>query len=163
MKAAQCRERLIELLLAHITSIAEANAYLLGFRNAIADDNLDALQQALRHPEAAFESIERLERQRHHLLGESGFSRDRAGFEECVRWCDDEHRRVSNLYRQLVDALVELQHSIQVNSLLVNKGKDRVRRTIGILTGHGESDDGNTYSRKGKTSEGASRRNIAIA
>ncbi len=163
MKIEQCRDRLIELLRAHNLGIESANAYLVSIKTAIAENRLEALQQSLSGPEMPMAEIERLESERHSLLQAYGFDGDDDGFQKCVDWCDDDGGHVNELYQQLVQNLVELQRSIQLNSLLVSKGQERVRRSIGILTGIGNADQANTYRSDGRTAAGNDRRDIAIA
>ena len=163
MNAVECRTRLIELLEAQTSRIAMANDFLVTIKNAIAENRLDQLQQSLASPDLAIDEIEQLEQQRFQLLSSYGFDTDSGGFEKCVAWCDDEQQQVSGLYQRLIQDLVQLQHSIQLNSLLVSKGKDRVRRSIGILTGVTNAGNCNTYSSNGQTLDPAGRRDIAIA
>lgn len=158
-----CRKKLIDLVEAHILKITVANEYLVNIRRAITENQLENLSKSLADPPLPVDDIESLERQRHLLLIEYGFSADYAGFEECVGWCDNDTGQVSDLYQLLVQALLELQHSIQINSLLVSKGRDRVRRSIGILTGLGNDANHKTYSSNGKTEQQLGQRNIAIA
>ena len=162
MNADACREHIIELLNAHNSRIDAANDYLLEIKTAIAENRLDKLQQSIANP-LAMQEIEALEQQRHALLARYGFDQNQGGFEQCIDSCDDEAGSLSNLYQQLIQNLVKLQHSIQVNCLLVNKGQDRVRRSIGILTGHAGTGAAKTYSSDGKAIDPAGRRDIAIA
>ena len=162
MNNQQCREQLTALLEEHIQRISGASDYLAGIRQAIAENQLERLQDSLAKPEFAVDDIEQLEQQRHQLLSNYGFSQDADGFAQCMAWCDDEKQRVSELYRQLIQNLVQLQHSIQVNSLLVDRGRDRVRRSLGILTGLGNTDSSKTYSSDG-TLGSSDPRDIAIA
>ena len=163
MNAGECRERLIELLQAQNKRIILANDFLVAIREAIAQNSLENLQQSLNSPALAIEDIEQLEQQRYQLLERFGFNKDQDGFEKCVGWCDDEQARVAENYQHLIQSLMQLQNSIQVNSLLVNKGQDRIRRSIGILTGLGASGNCKTYSSTGKTLDPVDRRNIAVA
>ncbi len=163
MKIEQCRERLIELLRAHNACIESANAYLASIKSAIAENRLEALQQSLSGPEMPMAEIERLESERHALLQACGFDGDDDGFRKCIAWCDDDGGHIYDLYQQLVKNLVQLQRAIQLNSLLVSKGQDRVRRSIGILTGIGDNSQAKTYRSDGKTSADSGRRDIAIA
>jgi len=162
MNNQQCREQLTALLEEHVQRISGASEYLAGIRQAIAENQLESLQESLAKPGFVVDDIEKLEQQRYQLLSDYGFSQDADGFEQCMAWCDDEEQRVSELYQQLIQNLVQLQHSIQVNSLLVNRGRDRVRRSLGILTGLGTSGTPKTYSSDGKLDPGDSR-DIAIA
>ena len=163
MTIERCRERLIELLRAHNACIESANAYLESIKAAIAENRLEQLQQSLSSPELPMAEIDRLESERGALLQSFGFDGDDKGFEKCVAWCDDDNGQVAKLYQQLVQNLLKLQHSIQLNSLLVSKGQDRVRRSIGILTGIGGANQPKTYSSNGKTTTDGGRRDIAIA
>lgn len=162
MNANQCRQRLSELLQAQTERITRANEYLLVIKNAIAGDQLENLQQSLTSPDLSIEDIENLERQRYQLLTDFGFDQDPAGLEKCINWCDQD-QLLSGLYQQLIASLMDLRQSIQINSLLVNKGQDRVRRSIGILTGVGTSGTSKTYGNKGQAINPAGRRDIAIA
>lgn len=162
MNNQQCREQLTALLEEHIQRIAGASEYLADIKQAIAENQLESLQESLAKPGFAVDDIEQLEQQRYQLLSNYGFSQDAAGFEQCMAWCDDETQQVSELYQQLIQNLVRLQHSIQIHSLLVNRGRDRVRRSLGILTGLGSAGTGKTYSSDGKL-DASDPRNIAIA
>jgi len=163
MNSKTCREQLIELLEAHNARINRATEYLANIKQAIAENRLESLQDSLSNPDFAIDDIERLEQQRYQLLSDYGFSQDSDGFEKCMTWCDDERKQVSGLYQQLIQNLVELQHAIQINSLLVSKGRDRVKRSLGTLTGLGASSNYKTYSSDGKTLSNPGRRDIAIA
>ncbi len=163
MNSQSCREQLIELLEAHNARISRATEYLANIKQAIAENRLENLQDSLSNPDFAVDDIERLEQQRYQLLADYGFSQDSDGFEKCMTWCDDEQNRVSGLYQQLIQSLVQLQHAIQINSLLVSRGRDRVKRSLGILTGLGASSNCKTYSSDGKTLSTPGRRDIAIA
>jgi len=163
MNSSQCREQLTALLEAHNARISSANDFLLAIKNAIAANQLENLQQSLANPELALDQIEQLEQQRHQLLSTYGFSENSDGFEKCVAWCDNEQGQVSGLYQQLIQGLVQLQHSIQLNNLLIARGQDRIRRSLGVLTGLGAMGNCKTYSSNGKTLSPAGQRDIAIA
>ena len=163
MNKVECHKRLGELLQAQNDRITQANAYLLVIKNAIAEDRIDNLQQSLVSPDLAIDDIEQLERQRLELLTQTGFGDDDASLEKCIAWCDDDSGQLAELYQQLIKNLYDLRHSIQVNSLLVHKGQERVRRSIGILTGSGGNAFGKTYGRKGQAIDPVDRRGIAIA
>ena len=163
MNSNQCREQLTALLEAHIARISSANDFLLAIKNAIAANQLENLQQSLANPELALDQIEQLEQQRHQLLSTYGFSENSDGFEKCVAWCDNEQGQVSRLYQQLIQGLLQLQHSIQLNNLLIARGQDRIRRSLGVLTGLGAMGNCKTYSSNGKTLSPAGQRDIAIA
>jgi len=162
MNANQCREHLSGLLQAQLERITQANQYLLVIKNAIANDRLEDLLHSLTNPDLTIEDMENLEQQRYQLLADYGFDQNPEGLEKCIDWCDD-RQRLAGIYQQLVDSLVNLRHSIQINSLLVHKGQERIRRSIGILTGVGTAGTCKTYGDKGQAIIPADRRGIAIA
>ncbi len=163
MNAKACREDLSALLANHVAQIDVATAYLRSVKQAIADNNVENLQQALEHPDFDVDAIERLEVERHRLLETHGFSANFAGFEKCIAWCDDADGGLAKLYQQLVQSLIALQHSIQLNQLLVNRGRDRVRRSLSLLSGLGGAGQARTYGSDGKPEPTAGRRDIATA
>ena len=163
MNRAACQAQLKQLLQTQNDHITRANDYLAVLKQAISEGRLDGLQQSLSHPDLAIDEIEKLEAQRQQLLADSGFAADRGGLANCIAWCDDDNGRLAELYKQLLENLYQLRHSIQVNSLLVNRGQQRVRRSIGVLTGTGNSGFARTYGDKGQTIDPSARRDIAIA
>lgn len=163
MNSQECRGQLIELLRAQTERIVGANTLLVGIRLAIAENRFDTLRQSLDQPAFAVEEIEQLEQQRLQLLERFGFARKGSALTECIAWCDDAGGEVSQIYAQLIQDLMALQRSIQLNSLLVRKGQERVRRSIGVLTGLGNGGHCETYSSQGRTEETGAGRDIAIA
>ncbi len=163
MIPAECRARLIELMQEHVKCIESANDYLAEIKTAIAENRIDDLQQSLSGQVLPMAEIERLEGLRHELLTSYGFDSGDDGFKKCIAWCDDDAGQVDALYQQLVQKLLKLQRSIQLNSLLVSKGQERVRGSIGILTGSAVANQAKTYSSQGKTVTDGNRRDIAIA
>ena len=163
MSVVACRKAMGELLATHVAQIDAANAYLHEVKRAIAESDLETLQHSLGQPGFDVDAIEQLEGERHRLLEAQGFSADFAGFERCIAWCDDDAGGLAELYRQLVQGLVALQHSIQLNQLLVDRGKDRVRRSLCLLGGLAGAGQCKTYGSDGKAEQAAGRRDIAIA
>lgn len=163
MSAVDCREAMGALLARHVAQIDAANAYLQEVKRAVAESDLESLQRSLEQPDFDVNAIERLEGERHRLLQSQGFTADFAGFERCIAWCDDDAGSLAELYRQLVQGLVALQHSIQLNQLLVDRGRDRVRRSLCLLGGIAGAGQCKTYGSDGKAEQSAGRRDIAIA
>ncbi len=163
MSAVDCREAMGALLASHVAQIDAANAYLQEVKRAVAESDLESLQRSLEQPDFDVDAIERLEGERHRLLQSQGFTADFAGFERCIAWCDDAAGSLAELYRQLVQGLVALQHSIQLNQLLVDRGRDRVRRSLCLLGGIAGAGQCKTYGSDGKAEQSAGRRDIAIA
>lgn len=163
MSQRDCREQLIGLMRAQNDRVAAATTLLDEIKQAIADNRLEALQQALTDPDLALEEIHQLDQRRTALLQQYGFATDAAAQAQCIEWCDDPQGQLASQQRQLIENLQALQHSIQLNGLLVGKGRDRVRRSLGTLTGNGQAGQCKTYSSSGKTEQDSGQRNIAVA
>ncbi len=155
MKSQDSRECMMQIMSHHARCIDNATGYLDEIKQAFVENRLQELQDLLAEPRFDLAEIESLEQERHRLLTEFGFK-------QCIEWCDDPDRKLSSLYLELIDKLKSLQQAIQVNNLLFSKGKDRVRRSIGVLTGVAASSC-KTYSSSGQTIDSARRRNLAIA
>ena len=163
MNPADCRQALNRLLHAQQQRVGDASSYLQQVKQAVAEDNLDELQKLLAQPGFSLGEIESIEAERRKLLQRFGFTTDAEGFERCIDWCDDSDLSLATQNRLLRTELLELQRQIQLSQLLVNKGQDRVRRSLGILTGIDTGNQGKTYDSAGKAALPPGRRNIAIA
>ena len=163
MNPEQARPQFQALISAQVADIKTANTYLLQIKQAIAENQLDQLNQLLTSPALPMESIEQREQQRQQLAQACGFSSESEGFRQCIEWCDDDSKSLGRIHQDLHEGLNRLQKALQLNSLLINKGQDRLRRSLGILTGLGSNGQYKTYSSQGKTQSTQGQRNIAIA
>ncbi len=163
MSQQECRDQLLDLMRAQNECIVTAHSRLDEIGQALSENKIDSLQRSLVSPDLGFEQLQQLEHQRHALLQRYGFETDAAAQTACIDWCDDANRQLASLNRDLVANLQSLQRSIQLNNILVGKGRDRIRRSIGILTGQERVNQCKTYSSSGKTEQGPGQRDIAIA
>ena len=160
--AQQCRKDLIEIFSHQTTKLLSLNAYLLDIKERIAANDVDALNSVLQQDISPVEALEELELQRQNLLSVYGFDYGKDELEKCIAWCDRENQAELG-YQQLSDALSQLKHSIQINDLLVSKGKKRIRRALQLLTGQNNLQNTVTYTDSGETQESAEHRSIARA
>ena len=163
MNPVECRQALGRLLLSQLKRVADAGNFLQQVRQAVAEDDLGKLQTLLEQPGIALAEIESIEAERQQLLQNFGFGADAEGFERCIDWCDDGEASLATRNQELREELIGLQRQVQLNQLLVNKGQDRVRRSLGILTGMDTANQGKTYDSDGKAALPGGRRDIAIA
>ena len=160
--ANQCRQQLASLLQQQIEETNRTNGFLVDIKDAIAENRLQAVSEQIDPPQVSFEKTEQLERQRRELMQSYGYSADREGLENCIRWCDHGTGTLKNLHEQLLEALTALERSLQISNLLVNKGKQRVQRALDVLTWQPEST--NTYNASGATeSSNSGKRSLATA
>ena len=132
--ANQCRDQLVSLLTQQIDCTATTNSYLTTLRQAIAENRLADLGDAISKPQDGMQKTEALEQERRALMESYGFATDRAGLEHCITWCDDAAGTLQALHQQLLKELVDLYRSLQVSNLLLNKGKQRIERALDVLT-----------------------------
>lgn len=158
-----CRQELKQLLKMQLAKIDEVNAYLVELKTSIVENDIEAINDSLTKTSLPIADIEALEMNRNQLLIRYGFQADKDGQQKCIAWCDDSEAELSTQYQLLTDTLLKLQRSIQINDLLVNKGQDRIRRSVGILTGQTSSEKSNTYSKSGQTGYGTNKRSITLA
>ncbi|MEM7561645.1 MAG: flagellar export chaperone FlgN [Pseudomonadota bacterium] len=163
MNPIECRQQIKALMSSQIADVELANRYLSQVKHTIANNQLEQLNHLLSNPELPLENIEQCEQKRQQLVQDCGFASGKEGFKQCIDWCDDDQKSVSSVYEALLEGLQKLQHSLQINSLLINKGRDRLRRSLGILTGLDTKNQYKTYSNQGQTQNDTSQRNIAIA
>ena len=163
MNPRECRDLLVELMAAQDEQVTAVRARFDQIRKAIADNQIDNLQQSLDDSDPGFAQLQHLEQQRHALLQRFGYAADAAAQTACIDWCDDASGQLAAQHAKLVDNLQALQRSIQLSNLLVGKGRDRIRRSLGILTGQAQSGQCKTYSSSGKAEDGPGYRDIAIA
>ena len=162
MNPSDCRRQLIALLTSQIERVEAANRYLRRIKQAVSANDLAALQELLQQPGFSLQEIESAEIERRHLLQASGFTPDGDGFERCLSWCEG-GEALAELRADLTTQLTDLKRELQLNRLLVNKGQDRIRRSLGILTGIDTGAPAKTYDSAGHTTLPGGRRDIAIA
>ena len=156
----QCHKDLLALLSRQTDELETINGYLGDIKAAIAEGDTEVLNELLTQQRLPIAEMDDLESQRHRLLEIYGYQANREGLLSCITWCDEEET-ISRQYELFRQALLRLQRTIQVNSLLVNKGKERVRQSLQLLVGQANNDQATTYASNGKTDEDNLLRSIA--
>ena len=159
--AQQCFQKITALLSQQTDEIEGINAYLGDIKNAVAANEIETLNTLLTQ-QLPMEDIVNLENQRHQLLTVYGYELTQQGLEQCISDCDT-NSRLEQQYQLFQQALLHLQRSIQVNSLLIDKNKKRIHKSLKLLTGQQNSDNAKTYASNGRTSGYSNKRSIAQA
>jgi len=162
MKKQECYTLLNELLEKQISSLTIATRYLNDIKDAIESNNLESLQQLIKHNNIPLSQIEELENSRFSLIESCGFEKNKQGFKKCLKACDDTQGTLNILHKKLNSALVELEKATKVSDLLVLQNKQRVKKSLDILTGSTIKKD-HTYSSQGTTNQDSLTRPLAIA
>lgn len=160
--AEECFQKLTALLFKQADEIKGINAYFDDIKNAIATNEIEALNTLLTKQQLPIEDISNLETQRNQLLAAYGCELTQQGLEQCIDECDT-NGSLEKQYQLFQKALLHLQRSIQVNSLLIDKNKNRIHKSLKLLTGQQNSDNSKTYASNGQTSSHSNKRSIAQA
>ena len=159
----QCQQALSQLLQIQLTKVDEVNHFLVELKVSIAQNDIETINATLSENDLPIAEIEDLEYHRNQLLSQYGFEANKEGQAACIKWCDDNEGNLSKQYQLLSESLIQLQRSIQINALLVNKGQDRIRRSVSLLTGQVNDEKSSTYSKNGQTHSTANKRSISQA
>lgn len=158
----QCYSELNDLLQRQIDEIRGLYACLADIKSAIVEGDPDRMNHLVGQQQHRVEKIECLDSRRRDLLARHGFQYEKEDLLSCIDWCDEDSM-LADLYRQYEKSLNELQRSLRVNSLLVNKGRKRIRQSLYLLTGQDASNQSATYSATGIAEETRNLRTLARA
>ncbi|MDH5352948.1 MAG: flagellar protein FlgN [Gammaproteobacteria bacterium] len=158
----QCHDALKVLLNRQTVEITALNDYLDEIRTAISEGDITALNNLVSRDKLPLAEIEDLESQRDRLLEVYGFDSGQQALKKCISWCDSD-QIIAQQYEKFHQSLLYLQRAIQLNSLILNKGQQRVRRGLHLLTGRTDSENAKTYSSDGQTREKSFQRHLAQA
>ncbi len=150
------------LLTKQIDSILIATAYLNNIKASIEANNIDTLQQLIKHNDIPLSQIEEQEKERFSLIESCGYEKNKTGFKQCIKSFDDSSDTLSSLQNSLYKVMDELQTATTVSDLLITKNKNRVKQSLSILTGTTLQKD-STYASNGKSNQDSLTRDLATA
>jgi flagellar biosynthesis/type III secretory pathway chaperone len=159
----QCQQALSQLFQTQLARVDELNLFLIRLKASIAQNDSEAINTTLSENNLPINEIEEFENSKNKLLNQYGFEVNIKGQAACIKWCDNDEGILSKQYKLLSESLIQLQESIQINALLVNKGQDRIRRSVNLLTGQVNNEKSSTYSKNGQTNLTANKRSISQA
>lgn len=154
----QCYQSLTDLLQNQTTELQTINNYLTQIKNAVADNDVEALDQLVTQQRLPVAEIEDLQIQRQQLMSNYNFDADNTGFEKCIDWCDQQGTLASQ-YQNFKQELMLLHRSLQISDLLVSKGQNRIRQSLQLLTG--QTVNTKTYTSNGQSQDSTDGRSIA--
>ncbi|MCP3689805.1 MAG: flagellar protein FlgN [Gammaproteobacteria bacterium] len=157
-----CHAELTALLTHQSAELDGIITYLIEIKAAIVGNDTESLNALITQPRLPIAEVDKFETQHNLLLERYGFTHDRDGLTKCIAWCDKDEV-ISQQYEAFQQTLLRLQHTIQINSLLVSKGRERVRKSLHLIMGQPASNGMTTYSSSGRTEDNDSHRTIARA
>lgn len=156
--AQQCHDELYHLFETQTCELQAINSYLSEIKNAVAENDVDALNNLVSRQALPIKEVENLQVQQHQLMSNYNFESNNAGLESCIDWCDRQGK-LSQQYQAFKDAMLVLQHSLQISDMLVSKGQNRVRQSLYLLTG--QTVNARTYTSTGESQDSTDGRSIA--
>jgi len=130
----QIHDRLRLLLTEEIECAIRLEALLEAEREALNGRDTAAVERLVQDKQALLQAFEALETRRNELVAAAGFSRDRAGLEACIAWCD-EQGRLGRLWSELMERIRRCQHLNRRNGAVVDISRRHVQQALTLLRG----------------------------
>ena len=153
-----CHDELSHLFETQTSELQASSSCLSEIKNAVAENDVDALNSLVAHQRLPIKEIENLRVQQHQLMSSYNFESNNAGLESCIDWCDRQDK-LFRQYQAFKDAMLVLQHSLQISDMLVSKSQNRIRQSLHLLTG--QTVNARTYSSTGESQDSTDGRSIA--
>ncbi len=159
----QCSHKIDKILTLQISQVSSYIDYLSNIKSAITSNNTPQLNELLEKQQLSPELIEKTQQQQIQTLTEFGYELNDEGLTTCIKNCDNASHLTSQK-NTLTKKLKELEKSLLVNALIVQKNQHRVKQSIRLLSGHNLSNNSSSYSKQGNIeSHDDSRHSLAEA
>lgn len=162
LSSEHCFSLFSELLHNQISSIKETTEYLNSIKSAIENNQLEPLQDLIKQNSIPLNTIEEQENALFSLTESSGFERNRDGLAQCIAKYDNQDKTLQSMQIELRQALKKLNTATKVNDHLIIKNKERVHKSLMLLTGNGNTSN-QTYSDDGVKHAHSVKRPLAVA
>jgi hypothetical protein len=154
----QCYTELSDLFETQISELHAINSYLTKIKNAVAENDVEALNNLVAEQRLPIKEIETLQAKQHQLMSMHNFESNNAGLQKCIAWCDRQDMLIGQ-FEAFKQEMEVLQRSLQISDILVSKGQNRIRQSLHLLTG--QTVNAKTYSSSGLSQETTDGRSIA--
>jgi len=145
---AQCSNQIEKILILQISQVSSYIDYLSDIKNAISSNNTPQLNELLEKQQLNPELIEKTQQQQIQTLTEFGYELNDEGLTNCIQDCVNAPQLTAQK-NTLTEKLKELEKSLLVNALIVQKNQHRVKQSIRLLSGHKLSNNASSYSKQG--------------
>jgi hypothetical protein len=156
----QCHEELTQLFDTQTSELQAINSYLTKIKYAVAENDVEALNNLITEQRLPIKEIEILQEKQHQLMSRYNFKSNNTGLDKCIAWCDRQDKLLDR-YQIFKQEMETLQHSLQISDMLVSKGQNRIRQSLHLLTG--QTVNTRTYTSSGQSQESTDGRSIAHA
>ena len=154
----QCQVELSHLFETQTSELQAINSYLTKIKNAVAENDVEALNNLIEEQRLPIKEIEILQEKQHQLMSKYNFESNNTGLEKCIAWCDRQDK-LYDQYQIFKQETELLRHSLQISDMLVSKGQNRIRQSLHLLTG--QTVNTRTYTSSGQSQESTAARTIA--
>ncbi|MCP4076066.1 MAG: flagellar protein FlgN [Gammaproteobacteria bacterium] len=144
----QCSQQIDQILTLQISQVSSYIDYLSDIKSAISSNNTQQLNELLEKQQLNPELIEKTQQQQIQTLTEFGYDLNDEGLTSCIQDCDNTSKLTSQK-NTLTEKLKELEKSLLINALIVQKNQHRVKQSIRLLSGHKLSNSVSSYSKQG--------------
>jgi len=145
---AQCSQQIDQILTLQISQVSRYIDYLSNIKSAVSTNNTQQLNELLEQQQLNPEIIEKTQQQQIQTLTEFGYDLNDEGLTSCIEDCVNPSQLISQK-NVLTEKLKELEKSLLINALIVQKNQHRVKQSIRLLSGHKLSNNASSYSKQG--------------
>jgi flagellar biosynthesis/type III secretory pathway chaperone len=146
MDASLCREQLQRMLAVENGLLAKLETLLDTEHAFIADDDIEALEQAGQSRQSCMVELVRLEDERRSLCRMLGKKPDLSGLEELLKWCDPKGSLQAQ-WKECAERATRCRSLNDRNGIIVTARLKRVEGLLNIVTGRTQAPA--TYGRQG--------------
>lgn len=157
MERANCRQRLGEVLSRAISCATSLLQILDAEKTALAGRDPAPLETAIKAKQRCLEELDEFDRRRVEIMQTAGFTPDRPGVEDCLRWCDSEDT-LSSRWQQLMSLLAQCRDHNLVNGRIMEANRHRTEGALAIL--RGQQPDAKLYGPAGEQTTGPLSRTL---
>ncbi len=148
LQRVQCSQQIDQILTLQIAQVSSYINYLSDIKSAISANNTQQLNELLEQQQLNPELIEKTQQQQIQTLTEFGYELNDEGLTSCIQDCVNASQLTSQK-NILTEKLKELEKSLLINALIVQKNQHRVKQSIRLLSGHKLSNNASSYSKQG--------------
>jgi len=145
---AQCSQQIDQILTLQISQVSRYIDDLSNIKSAVSTNNTQQLNELLEQQQLNPEIIEKTQQQQIQTLTEFGYDLNDEGLTSCIEDCVNPSQLISQK-NVLTEKLKELEKSLLINALIVQKNQHRVKQSIRLLSGHKLSNNASSYSKQG--------------
>jgi len=157
---AEARKRMLDIIGKSVYQAMGLKETLETERQALEDQDIDALQQTVQVKGNCVAQLQTLESERKDVCTECGFDDPGVQMRQITAWCDLDSK-IQNSWEQLMVIAAECNAHNITNGSIIRLRQQHIESGLSVLRGQSPGQD--TYNRSGRGSGGPSHRSLAEA